>query len=37
MFKLLQKSQYPTEMLYLLAEHTLFMYVQFTIGFKRKT
>ena len=37
MFKLLQKSKYPTEMLYVLAEHTLIMYVQFTIGSKRKT
>ena len=36
MFNLLQNSQYPTEMLYLLAEHTLIKYVQFTIGSKRK-
>ena len=37
MFKLLQKSKYPTEMLYFLAEHTLIIYVQFIIGPKRKT
>ena len=37
MFKLHQKSKYPTEMLYFLAEHTLIMYVQFIIGFKTKT
>ena len=36
MFKMLQKSKYPTVKLYLLAEHTLIMYVQFTIGSKRK-
>ena len=36
MFKLLQKSKCPTEMLYFLAEHTLIIYVQFIIGFKRK-
>ena len=36
-FKLLQKSKYPTEMLYFLAEHTLIMHVQFIIGSKRKT
>ena len=36
MFKLLQKSKYPTEMLYLLAEHTFIMHEQFTIGSKRK-
>ena len=37
MFKLIRKSKYPTEMLYLLAEHTLIMYVQVTVGSKRKT
>ena len=37
MFKLVQKSKYPKEMIYLLAEHTLIMYVQFTFGSKRKT
>ena len=37
MFKLLQKSKYPTEVLYFLAEHTLIIYVQFMIGFKRQT
>ena len=37
MFKLLQKSKYPTEMLYFLAEHTLIIDVQFIIGSKRKT
>ena len=36
MFELLQKSKYPTEMLYFLAEHTLIIYVQFIIGSKRK-
>ena len=36
MFKLLQKSKYQTEMVYLLAEHTLIMYEQFSIGSKRK-
>ena len=34
MFKLLEKSKYPTEMLYFLAEHTLIIYVQFIIGSK---
>ena len=37
MFKLLQKSKYPTEMLDFLAEHTLIIYVQFITGSKRKT
>ena len=37
MFKLLQKSKYPTEMLYFLAEHTLIIDVQFIIGSKRIT
>ena len=37
MLKMLQKSKYPTEMLYFLAEHTLIMYIQFRIGSKRKT
>ena len=37
MLKLLQKSKYPTEMLYFQAEHTLIMYVQFIIGSKRIT
>ena len=37
MFKLLQKSKYPTEMLYFLTEHTFITYVQLIIGFKRKT
>ena len=37
MFELLQKSKYPMEMLYLLTEHTLIMYVQFTIDSKGKT
>ena len=37
MFKLLQKSKYPSEMLSFLAEHTLIIYVQFIIGSKRKT
>ena len=37
MFKLLQESKYPTEMLYFLAEHTLIIYVQFIIGSIRKT
>ena len=36
MLKLLQKSKYPTEMLYFLAEHTLIIYVPFIIGSKRK-
>ena len=36
MFKMLQKSKYPTEMPYFLAKHTLIIYVQFRIGFKRK-
>ena len=37
MFKLLQESKYPTEMLYFLADHTLIIYVQLIIGSKRKT
>ena len=37
MFKFLQKSKYPTEMLYFLVEHTLIMYIQFMIGSKRET
>ena len=37
MFKLLQKSKYPTEMLHFLAEHALLIYVQFIISSKRKT
>ena len=37
MFKLLPKSKYPTEMLYFLTEHTLFIYVQYSKGSKRKT
>ena len=36
MFKLLQKSKYPTEMFYFLAEHNLIIFVQFIIGSKRK-
>ena len=36
MFKLLEKSKYPTEMLNFLAEHTLIIYIQFLKGFKRK-
>ena len=37
MFKMLQKSKYPKEMLYFLAEHTLIIYIQFRIVSKRKT
>ena len=37
MFKLLQKSKYPTGMLYFLTEHTLIIYVQKTQCSKRKT
>ena len=37
MFKLLQKSKYPTEMLYFFADYTLIIYVQFITGSKRKT
>ena len=37
MFKLIQKSKYPTEVLYFLAEHTLVIYLKFIIGAKRKT
>ena len=37
MFKSLPKSKYQTGMLYFLTEHTLIMYVQYIIGFKRKT
>ena len=37
MFKLLQKSKYPTEMLYFLPECTLIIFIQFIIGTKRKT
>ena len=37
MFKLPQKSKYPKDRLYVLVEHTLIIYVQFMIGFKRKT
>ena len=37
MFKWLPKSKLPTEMLYFLVEDTLIVYVQFIIGFKRKT
>ena len=37
MFKLLQKSKYPTEMFYFQAENTLIIYVPFIIGSKRKT
>ena len=36
MTQLLPKSKYPTEMLYFLTEHTLNIYVQFILGFKRK-
>ena len=36
MFKLLTKSKYPTEMLYVLPENTLIIYVQFILGFHRK-
>ena len=36
MFKLLQKSKYPTKMLNFLAEHTLIIYMQFIIGPKSK-
>ena len=37
MFKLIQKSKYPTEVLYFLAEQTLVIYLKFIIGFNRKT
>ena len=37
MFKSLQKSKYPTGMLYFLTEHTLFIYLQYIKGPKRKT
>ena len=37
MLKLLQKSKYPTKMLYVLAEHTLIIYVQFLTDSERKT
>ena len=37
MFKLLSKSNYPTEMFYFLTEHTIILHVQFIIGSKRKT
>ena len=37
MFKSLQKSKYPTGMLYFLTEHTLIIYVQYIKGSKRKT
>ena len=37
MFKSLQKSKYPTGMLYFLTEHTLNIYVQYIKGSKRKT
>ena len=37
MFKLLLKSKYPTGMPNFLTEHTLFIYVQYIKGSKRKT
>ena len=37
MFKSLPKSKYPTEMLNVLTEYTLIIYVQFILGFQRKT
>ena len=37
MFKWLPKSKYHTEMPYVLTQHTLITYVQFVIGFQRKT
>ena len=37
MFKSLQKSKYPTGMLYFLTEYTLIIYVQYIKGSKRKT
>ena len=36
MFKLFQKSKYPTEMLYFLSELSLSIYIQLIIGSKRK-
>ena len=35
-FKLLQKSKYPTGMVYFLTEDTLIIYVQYIKGSKRK-
>ena len=37
MFKSLQKSKYPTGILYYLTEHTIIIYVQYIKGSKRKT
>ena len=37
MFKLLPKSKYLTEMLYVLTEHNLIIYVPLILGFQRKT